>query len=123
MHTFSSIEHAIGASDATASFDLQVNPEGQEGSQEVEVQPVGLEEPGEEVECPNHEPASFVKGKPRSILSLPLLSKVYLIFYIYCCIKYRSCDATFAALYSILLHITHHTLVIELGSGSCLAML
>ena len=72
------VEHAIGASDATASFELQANPEGQEGSQEVEVQPVGLEEPEEEVECPNHEPASFVKGKPRSILSLPLLSKVYL---------------------------------------------
>ena len=67
------VEHAIGASDATASFELQANPEGQEGSQEVEVQPVGLEEPEEEVECPNHEPASFVKGKPRSILSLPLL--------------------------------------------------
>ena len=77
--TFSFTEHAIGASDVAASFDLQVNPEGQE----VEVQPVGLEEPKEEVECPNHEPASFVKGKPRSILSLPLLSKVYLIYYIY----------------------------------------
>ena len=68
-------EHAIGASDVAASFDLQVNPEGQEGSQEVEVQQLGLEEPEEEVECPNHEPASFVKGKPRSILSLPLFSK------------------------------------------------
>jgi len=73
--------HAIGASDATASYEL--NPEGQEGSQEVEVQQVGPEEPEEEVECPNHEPASFVKGKPRSILSLPLFSKVYLICYIY----------------------------------------
>jgi len=107
----------------TASFDLQVNPEGQEGSQEVEVQQVGPEELEEEVECPSHEPASFVKGKPRSILSLPLLSKVYLICYIYCCIKYRSCDETFAAFYSILVQITHHPLVIELGSSSSLAML
>jgi len=49
-----------------------VNPEGQEGNPEVEAQQAGLEEPEEEVECPNHEPASFVKGKPRSILSLPL---------------------------------------------------
>ena len=32
MHTFSFTEHAIGASDVAASFDLQVNPEGQEGS-------------------------------------------------------------------------------------------
>ena len=89
MHTFSFIEHAIGASDATASFDLQVNPEGQEGNPEVEVQQVGLEEPEEEeVECPSHEPASFVKGKPRSILSLPLFLKVYLnMLYLYWCIK------------------------------------
>ena len=68
----------IGASDAAVSFDLQGIPEGQEGNPEVEVQQVGLEEPEEEVECPNHEPASFMKGKPRSILSLPLFSKVYL---------------------------------------------
>ena len=75
MHIFLFFEHAIGASDRTASYELQVNPEGQEGNQEVEVQQAGLEEPKEEVECPNHEPASFVKGKPRSILSLHLLSK------------------------------------------------
>ena len=75
MCIFLLFEHAIGASDATASFELQVNPEGQEGSQEVEVQQAELEEPEEEVECPNHEPASFVKGKPRSILSLPLIPK------------------------------------------------
>ena len=71
MHTLSFTEHAIGAPDVAVSFELQANPEGQEGSQEVEVQQVRLEEPEEEVECPNHETASFVKGKPRSILSLP----------------------------------------------------
>ena len=70
---FSLIVHAIGASEAAASFELdRVNHEGPEITQEVEVQPAGQEEPEEEVECPNHEPASFVKGKPRSILSLPL---------------------------------------------------
>ena len=67
MHTFSFTEHAIGASDVVASFELQVNPEGQEGNPEVEVQQVGPEEPEEEVECPSHEPTSFVKGKPRNI--------------------------------------------------------
>jgi len=72
MHTFLFIEHAIGASDVTASFELQVNPHVQEGNPKTEVQQAGLEEPEEEVECLNHEPASFVKGKPRSILSLPL---------------------------------------------------
>jgi len=64
--------HAIGAPDATASFELQVNPEGQEGNPEVEVQQAGPEEPEEEVECPNHEPTLFMKGKPRSFISLPL---------------------------------------------------
>jgi len=54
--------HAIGAPDATASFELQVNPEDQEGNPEAEVQQAGHEEPEEEIESPNHEPASFVKG-------------------------------------------------------------
>jgi len=72
MHTFLFIVHAIGAPEMTAAFELQVNPEGQEINPEVEVQQAGHEEPEEEIECPNHEPASFVKGKPRSILSLPL---------------------------------------------------
>ena len=72
MHTFLLIVHTIGAPDATASFELQVNPEGPEFNPEAEVQQAGHEEPEEEVECPNHEPASFVKGKPRSILCFPL---------------------------------------------------
>ena len=63
MHPFLLTIHAIGAPDATASFELQVNPEGQEGNLEVEDQQARHEEPEEEVECPNHEPASFVKGK------------------------------------------------------------
>jgi len=50
-YIFLFLEHAIGASDATASFELQVDPEGLEGNPEVEVQQVGLEEPEEEVEC------------------------------------------------------------------------
>jgi len=65
--------HAIGAPEVAAAFELErVNHEGPEITQEAEVLPAGQEEPEEEVECPSHEPASFVKGKPRSILSLPL---------------------------------------------------
>jgi len=103
MHTFLFIEHAIGASDVTASFELQVKPEDQEGNPETEVQQAGLEEPEEEVECPNHEPASFVKGKPRSILSLPFTFESLPEYGISIdAFKYRSCDETFAAFYSIL---------------------
>jgi len=57
--------YAIGAPEVAASFELErVNPEGPEVTQETEVQPAGQEEPKEEVGCPSHEPASFVKGKP-----------------------------------------------------------
>jgi len=73
MHTFLFIVHTIGASEAATMFEPNlVNPEGQEINPEVEVQPAGHEESEEEIECPNHEPASFMKGKPRNILSLPL---------------------------------------------------
>ena len=89
MHIFLFVEHAIGASDVAASFELQVNPEGQVGNPEVEVQQVGPEEPEEEVECPNHEPASFVKGKPRSILSLPILANLYDILCLFYYIAFK----------------------------------
>jgi len=65
--------HALGASEVPASFELErVNHEGPEITQEADVQLAGQEEPEEEVKCPSHKPVSFVKGKPRSILSLPL---------------------------------------------------
>jgi hypothetical protein len=39
-------------------------------------------EPGEVVvECPDHKPCNFVKGKPRSIISL-LISKMQLKYYV-----------------------------------------
>ena len=64
--------HAIGAPEIGASFELEGrNPKGPEVTQEMEAQPAGPEEPEEEIECPSHEPTSFVKGKPRSILCLP----------------------------------------------------
>jgi len=79
--------HAIGAPETTTSFELErVIPEGPEVAQEIEVQPAGPEEPKEEIECPSHEPASFVKGKPRSIFGLPLnfkacLNMLYLLLH------------------------------------------
>jgi len=67
------IAHAIGAPEIAAAFELErVNPEGPEVTKETEVQLAGPEEPEEEVECPSHEPALFMKGKPLSILSHPL---------------------------------------------------
>jgi hypothetical protein len=48
------------------------------------------EEQGEELpECVDHQPSSFERGKPRSILSLLLYKSNSLLYelYIYCCIK------------------------------------
>jgi hypothetical protein len=55
-------------------------PEEQPEVQEQEV-PEAEEEVGEDLlECPDHRPSSFERGKPRSIISL-LLYKVF--YYIY----------------------------------------
>ena len=71
--------HAIGAAEEIMLVELEVDP--QEENHEAQHQ----EAPGEgelEVdhlqECPDHQPTTFVKGKPRSILSLPYFIKYYL---------------------------------------------
>jgi hypothetical protein len=73
--------HAIGASESEIMLEIErVNPEDQEVNPESEVQPIEPGEPKEVVECPCHEPATFVKGKPQSIISLPsMLPKLELI--------------------------------------------
>ena len=62
----------------TGSQENEEGPEGPEESQEQE--PLEASEPGEELqECPDHRPSTFEKGKPRSILSLPILANLYVI--------------------------------------------
>ena len=60
---------------------LEFNEE-EEGDQQETPQAVALGEeeqtPEELHECPDHPPTSFLKGKPRSILSLPSFTKYYL---------------------------------------------
>ena len=57
----------------TGSQENEVGPEEQEEAQEQK--PLGVSEPGEELqECPDHKPSTFEKGKPWSILSLPILA-------------------------------------------------
>ena len=60
---------------------LKFNEE-EEGDQEETTQATA---PGEEeqtpedlLECPDHRPTSFLKGKPQSILSLPCFTKYHL---------------------------------------------
>ena len=59
---------------------------GPEEPEEIQEQkPLGAPEPEEELqECPDHKPITFEKGKPRSILSLPIptnLNNILCLFY------------------------------------------
>ena len=60
---------------------LEFNEE-EEGDQQETPQAAALGEeeqtPKELPECPGHRPASFLKGKPQSILSLPVFYKILL---------------------------------------------
>jgi hypothetical protein len=63
--------HAIGVPEGTTLLEFEGTcPEEQEAVREQEAQPAG-HGAGVEVilECPQHEPSTFVKGKSRSILT------------------------------------------------------
>ena len=90
--------HAKGATEITL-VELDVDP--QEENQEVQHQEV----PGEgepEVDhlpkCPDHQPSTFMKGKPRSIISLPTLLMSPKVIRIDA-LRDRSCLETLAAYY------------------------
>ena len=65
---------------------LEFNKE-EEGDQQEIPQAVALGEeeqtPEELPECPDHRPTSFLKGKPRSILILPVFYKILLESFIF----------------------------------------
>ena len=68
---------------STEEITLLEFDEGEEGDQQDIPQaaaPEGKEQNLEELlECPDHRPTSFLKGKPRSILSLPVFYKLLLM--------------------------------------------
>ena len=68
--------------------------EGEEGDQQEIPQAVaskGEEQiPEELLECPDHRPTSFLKGKPRSILSLPVFYKILLESFMIDALGYKS---------------------------------
>ena len=67
---------------STEEITLLEFDEGEEGDQQENPQATAPEEeeqnPEELSECPDHRPTSFLKGKPRSILSLPVFYKILL---------------------------------------------
>ena len=64
--------HAIGVLEGVTLLEF----EGASQEEEPEVQATDEAAAEEELlECPDHRPSSFLKGKPRSILSLPCFYK------------------------------------------------
>ena len=55
--------------------------EAEEGNPQEDSQaaaPEGVEQNPEELpECPDHRPTSFLRGKPRSIISLPVIYQMF----------------------------------------------
>ena len=72
--------HAIGVPEGVTLLKFEQGlPEEQQQVQEQEVQaPEGGANEEEVLECPNHQPSSFLKGKPQSILSLICFKNVTL---------------------------------------------
>ena len=71
--------HAIGAAEEIMLVELEADP--QEENQEAQHQEAlgeGKSKVDHLLECPDHQPGMFMKGKPRSIWSLPYFTKYYL---------------------------------------------
>ena len=87
ISTYTSASHRIAGGVASVVQEEQTGTD----PQEVQAQEVPEEEePGEDLpECVDHQPSSFERGKPRSILSLLLYksNSFYIYENIYCCIK------------------------------------
>jgi hypothetical protein len=72
--------HTIGVPKGVTLLEFEINPEEQPPEQEV----LALEEAteGDVVDCSDHAPCNFMKGKPRSIISL-LISEMQLSIILY----------------------------------------
>jgi hypothetical protein len=60
--------HAIGVPEGVTLLEFEKNPEEQTLEQEVQAPEEAAQ--GDVVECLDHMPCNFVKGTPRSIISL-----------------------------------------------------
>ena len=79
MHTFA-IPYAIfmhlGSEEEITLLEFDEAEEGDQKENPQVAAPEGEEQnPEELLECPDHRPTSFLRGKPRSILSLPVFYK------------------------------------------------
>ena len=100
--------HTIGATEEITLVELDDDP--QEEGQQVQHQEVpGEGEPKVDhlLECPDHQLATFMKGKPRSIISLPILLMSPKVIRIDALCD-RSCLETLAAYYLSFIRNIYH---------------
>ena len=68
----------IGLAEGITLLEIDEEPKEQQEAPQP-VAPEGEEQAPEDLpECLDHRPTSFIKGKPRSILSLPYFTKYHL---------------------------------------------
>ena len=76
--SYSMIMH-IGSSEGITLVEFKEEEEEEQQETPQAVAPEREEQTLEDLpECPDHRPTSFIKGKPRSILSLPCFTKYHL---------------------------------------------
>jgi hypothetical protein len=71
--------HAIGVPEGVMFLEFEKNLEEQTSEQEGQAPEEAAE--GDVVECPDHTPCNFMKGKPQSIISL-IISEMQLKYYV-----------------------------------------
>jgi hypothetical protein len=72
--------HAIGVPEGVTLLEFEKNLEEQPAEQEVQAPEEATE--GDVIDCPDHMPCNFVKGKPRSIIRL-IISEMQLTIMLY----------------------------------------
>ena len=73
----------LGSEEEITLLDFEEAEEGDPQENPQATAPEGVEQNPEELpKCPDHRPTSFLRGKPQSILSLPVIYK-YLLKYLW----------------------------------------
>ena len=83
--------HAIGSLEGVTLLEFEPeHREEQQAAQDKEVQAEGGVDVEDILECPNHQPSSFLKGKPWSIISLLYFFQLSLASLMFDALGYRS---------------------------------
>jgi hypothetical protein len=73
--------YAIGVPKGVTFLEFEPNPEEQPPEQEAQASEEAAE--GDVVDCPDHTPCNFMKGKPQSIISLLISENANTYYVIY----------------------------------------